>query len=61
MLSAKLLFEGVKCDRCGYVGWADEMRQVTTEPFTFSSGYECKDKSECFDMLQVIDEFTDNE
>ena len=64
MISFELLVHGIKCSKCGYIGLEYEMQLVNTVfPIDPHIGeiYECKDQSQCFDMLQVIDEFVDSE
>lgn len=64
MSSAELVFNCFKCEKCGYIGLQSEMQLVNTVfPIDPHIGeiYECKDQSQCFDMLQVIDEFVDSE
>ena len=60
MSSAELVFNGVKCEKCGYIGLQSEMTRYY-DLLNDKIVYECKDQSQCFDMLQVIDEFVDSE
>ncbi len=49
MSSKELIFNGEKCDNCGYLGFETEMNHTIYERGVIIT---CKDKSQCYTSIE---------